>query len=57
LIFRALSTACLLIACVGVFLRNADADVIAVLAWAMIVVGAMGELFFGLIYFFFCRED
>lgn len=31
--------------------------VIAVLAWAMIVVGAMGELFFGLIYFFFCRED
>jgi TRAP-type C4-dicarboxylate transport system permease small subunit len=57
LIFRALSTTFLLIGGTGVFLRNADNDVIVVLAWTMIAVGAIGQLFFGLIYFFFYRDS
>jgi hypothetical protein len=57
LIFRALSTTFLIIAGVGVFLRNADNDVIVVLAWVMVAAGALGQLFFGLIYFFFFRES
>jgi TRAP-type C4-dicarboxylate transport system permease small subunit len=57
MIFRALSTTFLVIGGVGVFLRNADSDVISVLAWTMIAVGAIGQLFFGLIYIFFFRDS
>jgi TRAP-type C4-dicarboxylate transport system permease small subunit len=57
LLLRALSTTFLLIGIAGIFLRNADADVIAILGWSMIVVGFAGQVFFGLIYFFFARDD
>jgi hypothetical protein len=57
LLFRALSTAFLLIGIASIFVRYADADVIVVLAWIMIIVGFIGQVFFGLIHFFFARDD
>jgi hypothetical protein len=57
LILRALSTAFLLVGIAGIFLRDADADVIAILGWMMIVVGFIGQVTFGLLYLFFARDD
>lgn len=58
MVARALSTTFLLVGIAGIFIARAShSDALTVVAWIMIVGGFFGQVSFGLLYFFFFRDE